>query len=92
VTLRSLADKRSIRYLQVFEEISKRLNGSNESFRLRISLVLSSACRRYLFRQKFDDIAHAHGYTMLADEVHRSDRSGHVVADLVSKWLMEIPL
>lgn len=91
-TLRSLADKRSIRYIPVFEEISQRLNGKNEHFRLRISLLLSSACRRYLFRQKFDDIAHAHGYTMLADEVHLSNRSGDVVADLVSEWLMEIPL
>lgn len=90
--LRSLADKRSIRYLPVFEEISQRLNGRNEPFALRISLLLSSACRRYLFRQKFDDIAHAHGCTMLTDQIHLSDRSGAIIAELVSKWLLELPL
>ena len=89
-TLRSLADKHSVQYLPLFEEISKLLNGRDESFRLRISLLLSSACRRYLFRQKFDDIAQAHGYTMLADQIHLSDRSGVVVADLVSKWLTDL--
>lgn len=91
-TLRSLADRRSIKYLPVSEEISQRLNGKNEPFRLRTSLLLSSAFRRYLFRQKFDDIAHAHGYTMLADQIHLSDCSGAVVADLVSKWLLELPV
>jgi lysophospholipase L1-like esterase len=89
--LRSVAEKRSVKYLPAFEEISQLLDGPEKPFKLRISLLLSSAIRRYLFRQKFDDIARAHGYTMLGDRIHLSDRSGAIVADLISKWLRELP-
>ncbi|MCU1222131.1 MAG: hypothetical protein JWQ42_224 [Edaphobacter sp.] len=90
--LRSLAEKHSVTYLPAFEEISELLDGPEESFKFSIGLLLSSALRRYLLRQKFDDIARAHGYTMLNDGIHLSDRAGAVVANLVSEWLRELPL
>jgi hypothetical protein len=68
------------------------LDGPEEAFKFSVGLLLSSALRRYLLRQKFDDIARAHGYRMLNDQIHLSDRSGVVVADLVSEWLRKLSI
>jgi lysophospholipase L1-like esterase len=56
-------------------------------FRPSVRLSLASAFGHYVCRRSWDEIADRHGFFLLIDQVHLSDRGATVVADLVADWL-----
>jgi acyl-CoA thioesterase I len=85
--VRTRAAQAGAEYLPLFEELYAQLPDRAEGYRLRISMLIGSALRRYVLRQSWDQIAAARGLRFLTDQIHLSDAGARVVATLVGDWL-----
>ena len=87
--IREVATEHSASYLPLFETIAAQLTNTGEPFKLRIDLMIAASFRRRFLGQSFDEIAAAHGFTILTDQIHLSDKGANIVANLIGTRLTE---
>lgn len=80
-----------VAYLPVHEALAMlvrtNLSGALQPYRLRFTLMLANAFRRYVRRRSWDEIAARKGFIVSIDQIHLNDRAATVVADLIADWL-----
>lgn len=89
--LREVAAARGAAYLPLGEELAVLVerDGVGVPYRLRPTLMLANAFRRYALGWGWERIAAANGFAVLTDGIHLNDRGAAVAADLIAGWLSQ---